>query len=329
MAEKDSITSTSLATLLFDGLPGHQNLTPLFATQIDLAKAICELKETPFTGRPEPSVRSLINQVLNGHKPMSDDLRAVIQQAAKARLQRAKGGEDLARLIEEGVRRFSSKSVKQSVPLSAEEIWRELRRAGDEALVHYVVTFEPAETKTSEKAELLRSDLVDSLCLPEILVRIREDKSSAVLPVSRRQYRFHLPEATAFMFWTCLLGYLCKSKGWDRENAISVLERMESEGEDARLQVFSVPEYLTSLPYVVFDPGSPSCRGFVLFYHGEDGVSPAKISSEALGHWRQNVYRPLEDPRNEFRKMRVLFTDALEAIRKGENRATPTRISPP
>ncbi len=308
----------SLTNLLFDCLDGRRDATPVFESQSALARAIKELERSPLAQRPETSLRSLVNQVLNGHRPMSDDLRSAILGAAKAKLSRFPGTESLAEEIQEAVLRFEARSAPRDVLLSAEQIWDELLKAGDSAYLHYVVTFEPAEIKKSEKAERLRNNLVDNLRLSEILAMLKDPgPTTGTKPLPRPQclYRFHLPDVTAHIFWARLLGYLCNAKRWDRGTAIEVLCRTESEGDHARLQVFAVPDYLTSLPCVVFDPDGSSSSGFVLFYHGDNGVSPARMSDEALNHWYQNVYRHLEDPTQQvFTKKRITFASILPPV---------------
>jgi len=276
---------------------------PLFRSQSELAEAIKTIPSGGFDNpdRSVDSIRNFINQVLNRRRPPSPNLRKSIAAAVKARLGKGISEDDAINTLHNSFMVLQDPSLAPELPLDDTEEFDALEAAANKATVQYIFTYQPAESTESMKAVRLRNTLAEKLGFTT-----DSNTSSSV------QYVFHVHrDAEAIHFWRKLEEYLTQIK------VTNVHERLLSADTDThpRLSVWVTDAFLCAIPYVVFDPDSPQAAGFVFFYHPQNRVSVARMSSDALAQWTQEIYRPLTsnvELRDNLRlkRKRIRFCDA-------------------
>lgn len=274
---------------------------PLFKSQTDLARAVMDVKGGGFGDRKEGSVRAFINQVLKGDRPLSPNLRKCITEAVKERLV---AGLDVSDVLTELEQAFVALRDPDRVelPLDDRDEFDALRSEGEKAHVHFITTFQPAELTDSTKAAELREQLAENLGLSA-------DVESSTEP--GRQYIFNFPsEAVAMGFWSKLTEFLVYTKRIG--DAADRLRRIEESPHPA-LQVFVQDPRLCVFPSVIYNPTSPTRTGFVLYYHGTNRVSIARMSADALHEWFHRVYLPVTEEPAKNHRIRVKWSDCVSA----------------
>lgn len=296
------------ADLLFRE-PLSSSRGPLFATRTDLAEAITKIRDGDFCGRKFESIRAFLSQVLkpantpNG-RPLSPSLRGAILEAAKLRLHSEIRFESFTEDLDFA---FSKLKSAPQEPLSLDNQFWKLEKEAKAAKIHFITTFEPAESTDSRYAVDLKETMTETLGLTGPREHLDENTV---------KYIFCLPnENIAHKLWKDLYMFLAYSKrNTDANDRLSFVNSVEKE----TLQVFTVrPEYCV-YPSVIFDPDSPAVRGFVLYYHSIDGeqwASVASMSSQGLQHWRDNIYLPIYNGAEESLKKEITWKDASRKLK--------------
>jgi hypothetical protein len=272
----------------------------LFASRQELAQKIFELRSlstgTVTAEKAINSIASNLSQTFNLKRGASVKLREEIAKAVeKAVEQKAnrRVNKNVLKQLDEAFEQLKSSKVLIEA-LNSDKQFDALQRRGDVAKTHFVMSFEPAETKSSSRARELTEVLLDRL-------KMRKPKRP-----SKRGNRNSLPQAdqpdiSRYVF--CVSNEPAARKllsaiyarsleiDGDEGHAATALRTIDKSG---RLLVLLVPPALCAVPTVVYDPDRPERAGFVVIYHANDGISVAEMSGEVLHHWHNEVYLQLK-----------------------------------
>jgi hypothetical protein len=257
--------------------PLSNGKTPLFASQLDLAKCIAGVQTE--LGSNVQSIRANVNQVLQRHRRPSDDFKLAIQEAVKHRLreQRRKDPDGILRRLRH---ELELGLIDPEQPLDDIQEFNALEEAARSATCHFILNHRPAELRESEKAEFLKQELVERLGLVDHAAAQEESTAAA-------KYVFNVPDrATASKLWFKLHEFL-------DSRTLDSAEQLQRADDTNRLQVNVVPAHFCIPPIVVFDPDDVGLRGFVLEHHEKNAVSVARLSRETLFLWHKCVYEEL------------------------------------
>jgi hypothetical protein len=272
-----------LTQLLFERSFGP-DARPLFASQSDLAKSIIEVE-----GKGElESTRAFVNQVIRGRRPPSDRFKDSIEKAVSERLSKRRlSAEDVEYVTRKLADAIDLGAIDPEKPLDDKKEFGALKEESERATVHFILTIRPAELRpNSTKAEHLKEDLAERLGL----MGSQHTEPHKGKDAKKVRYIFNVPdELIARALWNSLHEYLTKERGLTDEESKT---RLRALGD--RLTVNVVTPVYCIPPMVVFDPDDDEgIRGFVLEYHKDDCVSVARLTSETLGLWKNQVYLPL------------------------------------
>ena len=294
-----------LFELLFRA-PMDKGGNPLFASQADLAEAVMAVEGGGFD-RPDKkasSVKAFINQVLKGKRPLSPNLQKCILHAVDERLSASAHRDEVGVQLEQAFCALKDPNNVE-LPLDDYEEFEVLKEQAERATTHFITTYRPAEqTRPNEAFSTRAEQLRESLA---INLGIANTSRNGMRPHCR--YIFNLPnESIARAFWTMLIKWLeVKSI----QNPFELLEQI-GRSPDPALQVYVQDPHLCVLPTVVYDPELDRRAGFVLFYHGTNRVSVARMSRDALSRWYETIYLPSTCEPEKFHRRRLLVTDCLE-----------------
>lgn len=294
-----------LERLLFQE-PLRADGRPLFDSQVDLALAVKNVPGTGFdrSDKQTDTVRAFINQVLRTKRPMSPNLRSAIEGAVQERLSDQNQVTRILHELDLGFTALEKSRRSRHAPLDDAEEFDALESASEQAQVHFIVTYTPAEATLSPKADRLRRQLVSNLDL------VSPIKGGELRPMAR--YFFHFPDKSfGIDFWKKLERFLIDALAQPAAEVQDRLAKVEAAGY---LEVYELqPAFLCVFPCVVFDPESEGRTGFLLYYHGEQRVSVARIPPQALERWRDDVYLKICTGQKPFRRKRIRYADYLTA----------------
>jgi hypothetical protein len=292
-----------LKQILFEDPLGKSG-NPLFQSESDLVEQIQALKSTTGDATPK-SLRAFVNQVVRGKRSAPPDLEEGIREAVRSRLE-GTPKPDIQSVLDRLAEAF------QLLPMDPEKLpndsaeFAEMEGEAERALVHFIVTIAPAETRTSDKANRLKSDLIRRLGL--------------IGGNGHRQvsYIFNLPDRRiAEWLWDSLRKFLRQQLIADGKPSDDADSRLKALGD--RLQVNVVDPIFCIPPMIVFNPDrDEGSAGYVLEYPKDNCVSLARLSSETLNLWKLHVYPLLTAGGKQERlrgKERITFEQFLEGER--------------
>jgi hypothetical protein len=301
---------------------------PLFRSQTDLVKAITSHPNSEWAKKNFNSVRAFVNQVMNGERRLSENLRTTIFDVLESKFGKT---EEIVELEEEIDTTFEDFFVQKK------QLKKRKLRQG--ATAQTSVTSQPVDANDYyllRKRGLVADTVHVTTRIPEILLNTQlanELKQQMLTKLSvlknpfnysAAQYRFYFPHANsfddiAFRFWKDLYMYLRYEQ--NNEQAEELLQQLNT-GSEAKLRVFSGPSVMCSYPIMVYDLGLRAEVGFTVFDYEDKGVekiSTARLAPSFLKWWKAEVHSVLSQSEGSNHLRELKFTQALKDIRKNES----------
>jgi len=302
--------------LLFEKKFGKEG-KPLFASQTDLVREITSTEGSEWKDKNFKSVRAFVNQVVNGERRLSPNLKDAISLVIPERLDPSQDPKAVMSDIEETFNTFfnSKRNLKKgTAPLSQQVIdandFHLLEKRGLLADSILVTTREPVLVNNHKWAKEIMGQLLAKL---EVFEREGTKKG-------KYTYVFPTPTGvsnTAFSFWQSLFNFMKYEN--DVENTEGVLLSINEEKKT--LRVFYAPPLLCSYPIVIYDLNTLSEVAFTVFGYNDKGVekiSTARISPGFLTWWKESIYPQLSKPQDSDEIQEVSFRSVLDDIKRNE-----------
>lgn len=291
---------------------------PLFDSQTDLVREITTAEGSEWKGKNFKSVRAFVNQVVNGERRLSPNLKEAISLVLPERIDPSQDANAIMNDIANAFEAYfnEKKSLKKgNLALSKKIVdandFYLLEKRGLVADSVLVTSREPVLVNNGKWAREVKYQLLAKLGILE-----REDTREG-----RYTYIFPSPDDynnSAFVFWQRLFNFM-KYENDIEDTELLLLEANEK--ENPPLRVFHASPILCSYPVVIYDLNSLSEVAFTLFGYEDKGVekiSTARISPSFLNWWKEEIYPQLIRPNSEDAVKEVTFRSVLEDIKKNE-----------
>lgn len=291
---------------------------PIFESQTELVKEIISKEGSEWKGKKFESVRAFVNQVINGERRLSPNLKNAISLVIPERLDNGKSLEEIMEIIEQSFNDYyeEKRGLKKSrIPvnnsLDANDFYL-LEKRGLVADTILITTREPGIVNNQKWSNEIKLQLLGKLGLIEI-ENVKIGKYILFFPASRDL------DNKVFKFWQELYTFMkYETKIPDTEKKLLEINR----GEDARLKVFHAPPLLCSYPIIVYDLNTFPEVAFTVFGYIDKGVekiSTARISPEFLKWWKESILPGLSPEKNPEEILEIKFENVLDDIKKNES----------
>ncbi len=309
----------SPSELLFNRKIGRDG-NPLFRSQTDLVQHITEVEKAEWHGKNVKSVLAFVNQVVNGERKLSPNLKHALKLVLPSRLPPGQDPEPVLKDIENAftVLFQEKKALKKQfvsghgLEINANDFYL-LEKRGLTADNVFVTSIEPPLANNKHWAGELNMQMFAKLGVWELPGSV-PGSYVFVFPVPGNP-----SHSTGFLFWQRLYHYLKDERGLAQP--AKVLSRL-NHGKQATLRAFHAPPLLCAFPIVVYDRNTAAEVGFTVFSYqdlGQEKISTARIAPSFLDWWKSVVYpkifaegKPAEGVEE------VFFDDVLPDILKNE-----------
>ncbi|MBT33982.1 MAG: hypothetical protein CMO01_30330 [Thalassobius sp.] len=288
----------------------------LFNSQTELVKEIISIKDSDWSNKNFNSVRAFVNQVVNGERKLSPNLKNAIEDLLVEKV----GTEEAAQMINKIEIVFNDyfelqknkKTEDTNIKTVDSNDFYLLEKRGLVADKVLVTTREPGIVNNKTWSDEIKK---------QMLKKLGVINSENIIQASYRFYFPH-PDITgnkAFQFWNNLYNFLkYELKVPEPVELIKNLNN-SSDPNGPKLQVFHAPELLVSFPIIVYDISALSEVAFTVFGYedkGEEKISTARIAPDYLLWWKESIFKKLIFPQEPNTINEVSFDTVYEDIKK-------------
>ena len=290
----------------------------LFNSQTELVKEIISLKNSDWSNKNFNSVRAFVNQVVNGERKLSPNLKNAIECLLIEKVGDEKASEMINKIEKVFNDYFEDQKNKKSEGNSKKTIdsndFYLLEKRGLVADKVLVTTREPGIVNNKTWSDEIKKQMLRKLGV------------ISTENINRASYHFYFPHPDnsgnkAFQFWNNLYNFL--SYELSISNPAQLINKLNSlnDSESPVLRVFHAPELLCSFPIIVYDINEFSEVAFTVFGYEDKGIekiSTARIAPDYLWWWKESIYKQLIPTENKDSIKEVRFDNVFEDIKKNE-----------
>ncbi len=291
---------------------------PIFDSQTELVKEITSKEGSEWKGKKFESVRAFVNQVINGERRLSPNLKNAISLVIPERIGEKRTLEETMTLIEQSFNDYyeEKRGLKKSRTFSNNTLdandFYLLEKRGLLADTIFITTREPGIVNNQKWSNEIKLQLLGKLGLIEI-DNVKIGKYKLFFPASKGL------DNKVFKFWQELYTFMkYETKIPDTEQKLLDI----NSGENAKLKVFHAPPLLCSYPIIIYDLNTFPEVAFTVFGYIDKGVekiSTARIAPEFLKWWKEGILPGLSLKNNSEDILEIKFEKVLDDIKKNES----------